>query len=389
MGEQLPNINYDGVPLHKIHTWLQLGDGGKSMEQAQQAITEIAEMLRTSQERIMRVMRELGAEWEGDAGDRAGDSTARMVAWQAEADPILAANAQAVDELLGSWLETRSSLPSPAEAELTDREHTLAAAIPGLGPIVSKQLAEERLAKVTREAQDGMHRWHQQATAAVASVAPLPEVPAPVIQIHDPAAGRPITVDDSGHTDRAGVDPSVPVTPLPPGTPPGAPATPAPTPPAIPVNPPGSPGSPGGQPPALPINPPPPGGHHPGPGPGTPARPGVPAVVPPGPAGQGSGRGAQAGGAAPGRPGQPSRGPTSGTPNSPGAGGRPAATAPGAGTGGRGGIMQPAVGAGAGAKRDEDTEHKNKYADPDDDPFTDGIPKVAPPVIGAPDDRDR
>ena len=43
--------------------------------------------------------------------------------------------------------------------------------------------------------------------------------------------------------------------------------------------------------------------------------------------------------------------------------------------------MQPAVG-GAGARGKDDEEHTDKYADKTDEHFTDGIQRVAPPVIG-------
>lgn len=92
-----------------------------------------------------------------------------------------------------------------------------------------------------------------------------------------------------------------------------------------------------------------------------------------------------------GQPGQPGRGPALGAP-----GGHPAAnpaatraagSAGAAGTGGRGtgDIMQPAAGRGQG--RDEDKEHKSKYGLVSDEYFTQGIERVAPPVIGQHADR--
>jgi hypothetical protein len=59
------------------------------------------------------------------------------------------------------------------------------------------------------------------------------------------------------------------------------------------------------------------------------------------------------------------------------AGARPGAAAarPGGGS-----LLQPAFG--AGTRGDEDREHTDKYADKSDEHFTEGIQKVAPPVIG-------
>lgn len=63
-------------------------------------------------------------------------------------------------------------------------------------------------------------------------------------------------------------------------------------------------------------------------------------------------------------------------------GGPAGARGPAGAASGRGGgsLMQPAIG--AGGYGEDDSEHSDKYADKTDEHFTEGIQRVAPPVIG-------
>lgn len=399
MGEQVPRFDFSGVSLERIHAWMQVGDGGDSAREAAEAARGLTEDLHQSQERLGQVLAELDVEWEGTAGDWAAGSTHTMQTWAQDAGPLVTETGTASGEYAGGFTETKSRMPTPDEALLNDREQAIARAVPGIGAIVSKHLADQKRDQVTQEARQRMHEWQDRAADAVAKAQPLPSVPKPVVQIDAPPMPRAAEIDDPDRTGSAAVTPSTPSAPAPPNTP--GPGTPAPTPPSSPGGPPNVP---------APV-PPPPGGQLPpgtpgGPGaPGTPTpapRPGTPVVVPP-PAGGGTGRGSSSGGrppgygrgvfirdeianargaqtGQPGQPGQPGRG---GAPGGTNTGGAPRAgtgAASAAGARGGGGILQPAAGRGTGG--DEDKEHKSKYRNVTDEPFTEGIPKVAPPVIG-------
>jgi hypothetical protein len=415
MVRPMQRFRFEGNPLEQIHGWMQEGAGIQGLVPALMALKRLGNALTESSRRLDDALAEIGVGWEGTAGEGAAGSTTVVQQSADETTPVVSGTAESTHDLGGEFVSTRSRMPTPAEAELSGAEHAAARAVPIVGPVLDQALSDRRRDEVTNEARQRMYEWQHSANDSVNRVQPLPPVPQPVVDVTPP---KPITteiVDGPSTTRSAAVTPSVPGPVAPGGPPPtfGGPPPPVPG----PGGPPAGPGvpPPGGGPTLPPVG-------QPGPPPL-----GQPQVPPGRPAGGGGGifplpvGGYGPGGTAEGRrrafgPGMYSaeeiaraRGgtgagaaPKGGVPaDGPDGAGRAAAKggvpAPGpaaagaqgaqgarggaaAGRGGGGSLLQPAVG--GGARGEEDTEHTDKYADKSDEHFTEGIQKVAPPVIG-------
>lgn len=401
--ERMRQFRFEGNSIEEIHGWMLRGAGVRGVATAVHNLEGLAKDLQHSQESLRKALQEIGVGWEGAAGDGAGSSVNESETWSVEATPVVDESTASTQSVGHDFAATRSRMPTPQEAQLSAAEHAAAQLVPIVGPIVDRALADARRDQVTNEARQRMEEWQQSANGSVDGVRPLPPVPQPVV---DAAPTNPVGADVVNPTGS-----SRPVTSLPGGTPPTSPGSPPPlitgTPPIGRV--PGGPPLPPGQTPPVGPNPvvqppigQPPIGQQP-------VRPGGPGFLPlplggVGPGGTAEGRRRAFGpgmyssddiarargtggasslkGAAPDGPEATRAGLRAG----PGAvaegvPGRAAAAAASSAAGRGGSLMQPAVG-GAGSRGEDDEEHTDKYADKTDEHFTDGIQRVAPPVIG-------
>jgi PPE family len=425
---QMERFRFDGTSIEEIHTWMHGGAGVKGIAHAVENLEGLAQDLQHSRESLRKALEEIGVGWEGTAGEGAGSSIDETATWTVAATPVVESSTDSTQSIGDDFAQTRTRMPTPQEAELTTVEHVVAQSVPLVGPLVDRALADAKRDQVTNEARQRMNEWQAIANDSVEGVAPLPPVPQPVVDVAPTQAAAAGAVSGTGSAGPAGSLPSTQV-PVPPGGQPpaigGSPVVPGPGGPVSPGVPPVSPGSP-------PVSPgvSPPGGS---PGPvgqppvGQPARPpSGPGFMPVpiggiGPAGAAPGRrqafgpgmysaeeiararggaglkgvagaaadpGGAAGlkGAASGGQEAAGRAAAKGTAGAVAEGG-PAgargsaagATGPGASRGGAG-LLQPAIG--AGGRGEDDGEHSDKYADKTDEHFTEGIQRVAPPVIG-------
>lgn len=399
---EMRRFRFDGTSLQQIHGWMHGGAGIRGIATAVENLQGMAEDLKESQASLRRALQEIGVGWEGTAATGADGSVNESETWTVEATPVVADSTASTRSVGYDFQATRSRMPTPQEAELTTLEHVVASSVPIVGPVVDRALADAKLDRVTNEARQRMEEWQTSANASVGSVQPLPPVPQPVVDAAPTQAAATQTVSPPGGGRPVAVTPTVPGPAVGGGGPSGFGGSPVPPPVqppgGFPSSPPVSP-SPIGQPPVQPI------------APGRPA--GGPGVLPMpiggiGPTGTAEGRrrafgpgmysadeisrarggaGAAAkGGAAADGPESGSRptGRTAGGALAPGGAARGAAAEGGVGRGsagrGAGSLMQPAIG--AGASGEDDLEHSDKYADKTDEHFTDGIQRVAPPVIG-------
>ena len=380
-------FRFDGTSLEEIHAWMQGGAGLRGVARAVETLEAMAADLRESQVSLQAALREIGVGWVGTAGAEAGGSVDESQLWSAEATPVVAGSTVSTQNVGDDFSATRSRMPTPQEAELTTIEHVAASSVPIAGPLVDQMWADLKRDHVTNEARQRMNEWQAAASASVGSVRPLPPVPQPVVEaaptqpagteaLAGPGSARTVTTT-SGQFAGAGPDPVArPVPAAPPLPPRSAPPVVPPRAPSLPraAQPQGQPA--GGQ-GFVPL---PFGGTGPGTaqgrrrafGPGMYSAEDI-ARARGGPEARGvapvDGPQARSAGRGPG--GLPAEGPVRG-------GQEGAATRGGA----RGGsLLQPAVG-GGGARGEEDREHSVRYTDLTDKHFTEGIQRVAPPVIG-------
>jgi len=415
-------FRFDGTSIEEIHNWMNHGAGVEGVARAVQNLEEMAKDLKQSQDSLRAALEKIGVGWEGVAGDEAGSSVGQTETWSLAATPVVESSTDSTQSVGDGFAQTRNGMPTPQEAELTTLEHTVARSVPLVGPMVDRAWADAKRDQVTNEARQRMNEWQASANDAVERVQPLPPVPQAVVDVAPTQAAAAETVSATGSAGPVGSLPAASVPAQPGGQPPasgGSPVVPGPgRPPASPGLPPVS----SGPPPAA------------GPGPvGQPpvGQPGQPPIGQPGRPPSGSGLmpvpigGIGSGGTAPGRrrafgPGMYSTEEITGAKGGAGTPGLKGAAEPGgaaglkgaasggqeaaagraaakgmagavpeggpagargsaAGRGGRG-LMQPAVG--AGGHGEDDGEHSDKYADKTDEHFTEGIQRVAPPVIG-------
>lgn len=425
-------FRFDGTTIEEIYSWMNHGAAGvKGVTQAVDNLKGMAQDLRQSQESLRDALAEIGVGWEGTAGDVAGSSVNETQEWTAAATPVVESSTDSTQSLGDDFAQTRNGMPTPQEAELTTLEHVAAQSVPVVGPLVDQAWADAKRDQVTNEARQRMYQWQTAANDSVERVQPLPPVPQPVVDV---APTQAAAAEGIGATGSPGPAVSLPAaqTPVPPGGQPpqplpagGSPVVPGPGPGRPPVSP--------GLPPVSPGLPPASPGLPPAAGPGTVGQPpvGQPARPPSGQgfmpvpiggmgsAGTAAGRrrafgpgmysaeeiGRASGGAGlKGGVSEPGgtaglkgtagpKGTASGGPEAAGrtaartaagpvAEGGPAARGSAGAAAGRGGgsLMQPAVG--AAGHGEDDGEHSDKYADKTDEHFTEGIQRVAPPVIG-------
>jgi len=393
MSSTMRTFLFDGNALEEIYGWMQHGRGLDGIMPAIEALRGLARDLEQSMDSLERALTAIGA-WVGPAGESADGATRQGREWIFVSTPEVAGGAESTDGVASGFVSTRSRMPSPAEAELTDGEHSVVSAVPIIGPILDRQRADEKLDTVTNEARQRMADWQDTAQESVAAVQPLPPVPQPVVDVAPPwFQGGP------DHTALAGMQPGLPATAQSPPVMNG-PGPSGPTSPPAPA--------PGGGRPVLPA--PQPSSHTPPIAPAPPAvgrqpAAGVPILPFPG---LGLDRGDAAGRRRAYGPGvfdaeEIARSRGGGGPNAKGVLGgtaedgpnRGAAAkglatqpaeepargrgVPSRGTTGQGSIMQPAVG---GVRREDDAEHSDKYAAKSDEYFAGDPHRVAPPVIG-------
>jgi len=416
MSERMRTFSFDGNTLEQMHGWMQQGQGIDGIQPAIDALSGLSRDLENSMDSLRSALTAIGV-WAGPAGDSADGATRQGEEWVVVSTPQVTDGAQSTDGVASGFVSTRSRMPSPAEAELTDGERSVASAVPIIGPLLDRQRADEKRDQVTNEARQRMRDWQDGAQGSVDAVQPLPPVPQPAVDVAPPRPGGGVVITGPDQTHVAGGS-SPAVAPPPAGGPPPVPG--AGNPPPVVGNPPGA-GTPpiGGRPPVV-VAPQPPVVAGPGPGPvqplppARPLTPGVPILPMPlgGPGGgDTSGRRRAYGPGAfnaeeiarsRGGAGAAKGGVLGGVPADDGAHGRGTAAARGgagvpldgdehargragaAGAGARpgsGSIMQPAVG---GSRGEDDQEHTDKYAVESDEYFVGEPHRVAPPVIGGP-----
>ncbi len=421
MAERMRSFSFEGNTLEQMHGWMQQGQGVDGIRPAIDALSGLSRDLENSMDSLRQALTAIGA-WAGPAGDSADGATRQGEEWVVVSTPQVTDGAQSTDGVASGFVSTRSRMPSPSEAELTDGERSVASAVPIIGPILDRQRADEKRDKVTNEARQRMRDWQDGAQDSVNAVQPLPPVPQPAVDVAPPRPDRTGVVAGPERTDLAGVPSPAGAPPAPAGPPPPSGGS------APPIVGPGSGSSQqppiGGRPPVLPapVPPPPP---VPGPvappvtqvPPVRPVVPGVPVLPLPlgGPGGNdtlgrrraygpgafnadeiarsrggGGAAGAGRGGVLGGVPADDAHGRAAAARGTVGAAGLPvdgdehARRGAAAGAGGRAGsgsIMQPAVG---GTRGEDDQEHTDKYAVESDEYFVGEPHRVAPPVIGGP-----
>jgi hypothetical protein len=404
MAERMRTFSFDGNTLEQMHGWMQQGQGIDGIQPAIDALSGLSRDLDNSMDSLRRALTAIGA-WAGPAGDSADGATRQGEEWVLVSTPQVTDSASNTDGVASGFVSTQSRMPSPAEAELTNGERSVASAVPIIGPILDRQLADDKRDRVTNEARQRMRDWQDGAQDSVNGVQPLPPVPLPAVEVAPPRTqGTPVPAGPD-LTGLAGASPAAPPAPPSPAAPPLVPGSS--TPPLGPVVPPGSQQQPPVRPPLLVTPPAPPTPVGPPPvAPGRPIVPGVPVMpLPLGNPGAGDTAGrrraygpgafnseeiarARGGAGAAARGGvlgavpvdDGAQGRAAGVRGEAGAGagaqGRGAAAA---GRAGAGSIMQPAVG---GARGEDDQEHTDKYAVESDEYFVGEPHKVAPPVIG-------
>jgi len=403
---RMETFSFDGNSLEEIHGWMQQGRGLDGIQPAIEALSGLSRDLENSMDALRTALTAIGA-WAGPAGDGAEGATRQGEEWVVVTMPQVTDSAQSADGVASGFVSTRSRMPSPAEAELTDGERSMVSWVPIAGPILDQQAADAKRDRVTTEARQRMLDWQDAAQGSVDAVQPLPTVPRPVVDVAAPQQTGPAgvqhlpTVPAQPAGPPAAGQPAAPPAPAPsqpigpvPGARPVPPVPPAPA-PSQPIGPTATPAP--GRPPlaGLSLFPFPVGGgggdtagrrraYGPGAfnadeiarsrGTGRGGVIGAPAGKGPMPdAGEAAGRGAAGRGAVPDADEHAARrGPagTAGAPGAPGAAHRGAAGGP---------IMQPAVGA---TRGEGDGEHSDKYAVQSDEYFVGDPQRVAPPVIG-------
>jgi hypothetical protein len=381
------DMRWEGVPHEQIVAWVSEGPGAALTEQMEARLKSAAEALNDVSNSVNAAIQRAGGDWVGGAADAAAE--AMRVLRDFDDGMHFTSNVSGVrasGQSAGAGF-VRANVPPVAEVKPPNPTGGL---IDILNTTVDFQRQQAAAKEAEQRARDLMREYERAATARMSNMTPLTPAPQVVLDIAPasppqppPPAPRPPIVEppprprDPGDGPRAAGPDGGPDPAQPGPAPSGAPGASGPTQAAVAP-------APG---PAQ-VTPVPPGGPAAVPGgSGTTAPLPVGGVANRGPAG---GTGSRPFGESPGRgggaPGGDSRG---GGP----AGRRPAALGAAAARGATTGHGAVPVGAGSGARPEEDREHRVRYGlptaehfepdDPMDDPHRAGW-AVAPEVIGGP-----
>ncbi|KDN22062.1 PPE domain-containing protein [Amycolatopsis rifamycinica] len=374
-------INWDSYEHRELWDMVQSAVPAK-LDQHAAWWKEVAAGVSSATEEVSALVRKLRESWQGPSADQAAESVDRLTGWAA----TVGENAHRV----GAGLDTYTSVVSEARQRMPEPVHYWAERWFRQGYAVKRLDGPEGTYMLDQLLDDKLPTKKEADDAKAAAVRVMEQYES---ASHDVRHRLPPEFDTAPPVTTGGPAPRPPVVRTPPAPPvPGDPAPPAPP----------DGGSPEPSPPG--------GGVHDEPGdstatasalPPTFTGAGVPGALdgvigaagPGSPSGLGAGAGSGFGpGFGPGFGGVPVAGtPGSGTPGSatPGEGGRAGAGrfgpgAPGFGPGGPGGRgtaggygMYPQ---GQGTRREEDTEHRDKYAKGYD--LLDDLPPAYPPVFG-------
>ncbi|HEY0636773.1 MAG TPA: PPE domain-containing protein, partial [Pseudonocardiaceae bacterium] len=211
MAGEMRRHSFEGVSLETMYGWMQSGAGSAGIMPTVMALRGLSHDLDTSVDSLKRALTSIGVGWEGTAAQGAGGAMRQGETWAVDSQAPISTSTQGADDAASGFVSTRSRMPSPAEAELTDGERGLLSGVPLLGPLLDQQAADEKRDRVTAEARQRMRDWQDSAQDSVNAVQPLPAVPQPVLETAPPRpiAGTPVTGPEQ--TGLAGLAP----TPLP------------------------------------------------------------------------------------------------------------------------------------------------------------------------------
>src|SRR5262249_24938046 len=137
----METFSFDGNSLDEIYRWMHEGKGHDGIQPAIEALSGLAKDLDNSMESLRTAVMAIGA-WAGPAGDGANEATRQGGEWVVVTTPQVTDSAQSAGGAASAFISTKTRMPSPAEAKLTDGERSMLSAVPILGPMLDRQKAD-------------------------------------------------------------------------------------------------------------------------------------------------------------------------------------------------------------------------------------------------------
>ncbi|SDG94338.1 PPE family protein [Lentzea fradiae] len=105
---------YEGYPLEQKIGWIRDGAGPSALSGAQDALVGLTTALADSEERLRRLVEELGGSWKGAAAENAGKSVRRALTWSGDSGQVTGDAKTSVDLQAEQVALTRNLTPGCA-----------------------------------------------------------------------------------------------------------------------------------------------------------------------------------------------------------------------------------------------------------------------------------
>ncbi|MFE9744482.1 PPE domain-containing protein [Saccharothrix saharensis] len=104
---------YDNQALATLVQQFQSGDAAQKFSDASHALRELSASLTEVDETLRTELKKLGIDWQGAAGEQAGQKTTVMADYASEADEAAKQNSQATAVQGATYSQTRNGMPEP------------------------------------------------------------------------------------------------------------------------------------------------------------------------------------------------------------------------------------------------------------------------------------